>query len=275
MKKQLLAGLSIALMLLAAGCGGDPQPQNTPPADEDETPIVEEPPVADPVPTSDTPEDDDTADDDRDIELDENAPEHITLNSISDTVSVPLYCTLTVDQKDLDFKCGTVNFPSQLYVEETMELHAGGESDSNDDDLMVSEYFQDDQKRYVYAEADGTLPATRPATKHILSAGTIYDSEPYTLEILTEMYEGCTITEITADGVDGFVVRPDTEGNDTVVAEVLLFINVGSYDYGYGTAYFCMDIGYRGGLADRSEVDFDEITAALLELTTVEFQPAQ
>ena len=135
MKKQLLTGLSIALMLLAAGCGGDTQPQNTPSGDEDDTAVV------DPAPTPDTPDDDmtddDEADDSQDIELDENAPEHITLNSISDTVPVPLYCTLTVDQKDLDFKCGTVSFPSQLYVEETMELHAGGDSDSNDDDLTV------------------------------------------------------------------------------------------------------------------------------------------
>ena len=273
MKKQLLTGLSIALMLLAAGCGGDPQPQNTPSGDEDDTAVV------DPAPTPDTPDDDmtddDEADDSQDIELDENAPEHITLNSISDTVPVPLYCTLTVDQKDLDFKCGTVSFPSQLYVEETMELHAGGDSDSNDDDLTVGAYFQDGQKRYIYAEADGTLPATRPATKHVLSAGTIYDSEPYTLESLTEKYEGCTITEITADGVNGFAVRPNTEENSTVVAETIFCINAGSYDYGYGTAYFCMDISYRGGLADCSEADFDEITAALLELTTVEFQPAQ
>lgn len=269
MKKQLLAGLSIAVMLLAAGCGGDADPQNTPPSDGDDTSVV------DPVPTPDTPDDEDPADDDWDIELDENAPEHITMDSISDTVPVPLYCTLTVNQKDLDFKCGTVNFPSQLYVDETMELHAGGKSDSNDGDLTVSEYFKDDQKRYIYAEANGTLPATRPATKHILSVGTIYDNEPYTLESLTERYEGCTITEITVDGATGFAVRPDTETNDTVLAEVLFFINVGSHDYGYGTAYFCMDISYRGGLAACSEVDFDEITSALLELTTVDFQPAQ
>ncbi len=269
MKKLLFVGLSIAIMLMAAGCGGDTQPQSTPPSDKDDTSVVA------PVSTPDTPDDDDMADDDWSTELDENAPEHITLDSISDTVPVPLYCTLTVDQKDLDFKCGEVSFPSQLYVEETMELHAGGKSDSNDDDLMVSEYFQGDQKRYIYAEADGTLPATRPATKHVLSAGTIYDNEPYTLESLTEKYEGCTITEITVDGVNGFAVRPNTEENDTVLAEVLFFINVGSYDYGYGTAYFCMEVNYRGGLAACSEVDFDEITAALLELTTVEFQPAQ
>lgn len=273
MKKQLLVGLTIALMLLTVGCGGDSQTQSTPPSDEDDTSVVA--PAPTPDTTDDDMADDDETEDDQDIELDENAPEHITLNSISDTVPVSLYCTLTVDQKDLDFKCGTVKFPSQLYIEETMELHAGGDSDSNDDDLMVSEYFQDSQKRYIYAEADGTLPATRPATKHILSVGTIYDSEPYTLERLTEKYEGCTVTEIPADGVDGFVVRPDTEGNDTVLAETLLFINAGSYDYDYGTAYFCMDVSYRGGLAACSEVNFDEITAALLELTTVEFQPAQ
>ncbi len=259
MKKTLLAGLSIAIMLMAA----------------EHAPCRRgRPPIVDPVPTPDV-SDDDEPDDDWDIELDENAPEHITLDSISDTIPVPLYCTLTVDQKDLDFKCGEVRFPSQLYIEETMELHAGGDSDSNDDDLTVGAYFQDGQKQYIYAEADGTLPATRPTTKHILSAGTIYDNEPYTLESLTEQYEGCTITEITADGVNGFVVRPDTEANDTVLAEVLFFINAGSYDYGYGTAYFCMDISYRGGLAACSEVDFDEITSALLELTTVDFQPAQ
>ena len=274
MKKQILAGLTIALMLLTVGCGGDKQPQNTIPSDENDTSVV------DPAPTPETPDDDDVTDDDdadnsQDIELDENAPEHINLNSISDTVPVLLYCTLTVDQKDLDFKCGEVKFPSQLYIEETMELHAGGDSASNDDDLTVSEYFQDGQKRYIYAEADGTLPATRPATKHILSVGTIYDSEPYTLESLTEKYEGCTVTEITVDGATGFAIRPNTVENSTVVAETIFCINVGSYDYGYGTAYFCMDISYRGGLADCSEVDFDEITEALLELTTVEFQPAQ
>lgn len=269
MKKKLFAGVTIALTLLTAGCGGDTQPQNTTPSGGDDPSLVV------PVPTPDVPDDDNTADDAPDIELDENAPEHITLDSISDTVPVPLYKTLTVDQKDLDFKCGTVNFPSQLYVEETMELHAGGESDFNDDDLTVGEYFQDGQKRYIYAEADGALPATRPATDHMLSVGAIYDNEPYTLEDLTEKYEGCVITEITVDGAAGFAVRPDTEQNDTVLAEVLLCINAGSYDYGYGTAYFCMEVDYRGGLADRSEVDFDEITSALLELTTVEFQPAQ
>ena len=269
MKKQLLVGLSIAIMLMAAGCGGDAQPQNTPPSDEDDTSVV------DPVPIPDTTDDDDPADDAWDVELDENAPEHITLDSISDTIPVPLYCTLTVDQKDLDFKCGEVRFPSQLYVEETMELHAGGDSDSNDDDLMVSAYFQDDQKRYIYAEADGALPATRPATKHVLSAGTIYDNEPYTLESLTGKYEGCTVTEITVDGVTGFAIRPSTEENSAVVAETIFCINAGSYDYGYGTAYFCMEVNYRGGLADCSEVDFDEITTALLELITVEFQPVE
>lgn len=273
MKKQLLVGLSIAIMLMAAGCGSDTQPQNTPPSGEDDVSFV------DPVPAPDTPDDGmadgDEADDDWNIDLDENAPEHITLDSISDTVPVPLYCTLTVDQKDLDFKCGEVRFPSQLYVEETMELHPGGKSDSNDDDLMVGEYFQDDQKRYIYAEADGTLPATRPATKHILSAGTIYDNEPYTVESLAGKYEGCTVTEITVDGAAGFAVRPDTEKNDSGFASVLFCINAGSYDYGYGTAYLCMEVNYQGGLADYSEVDFDEITAALLELTTVEFQPAQ
>ena len=90
------------------------------------------------TPTPDTP-DDDMADDNWIIELDESAPEHITLDSISDTVPVPLYCALTVNQKDLDFKCGTVRFPSQLYDEETMELYAGDKSDSNDNDLMLGE----------------------------------------------------------------------------------------------------------------------------------------
>lgn len=103
--------------------------------------------------------DDDETEDNQDIELDENTPEHITLNSISDTVPVLLYYTLNVDQKDLDFKCGTVKFPSKLYIEETMELHAGGTSDSNDDDLMVSECFQDSQKRYIYAETAGHTPS--------------------------------------------------------------------------------------------------------------------
>ena len=106
-----------------------------------------------------------------------------------------------------------------------------------------------------------------------MSASIIYDSKPYTVESLTEKCEDCTVTEITVDGATGFVVRPDTEKNDTVLAEVLFCINVGSYDYGYGTAYFCMEVNYRGGLAACSEVDFDEITSALLELTTVDFRP--
>ena len=262
MKKKLLVGFSIAIMLTTAGCSSS-GPQNTPPSNEDDASVV------DPTPAPDTP------DDDWDAELDENAPEHITRDSISDAVPVPLYCTLTADQKDLDFKCGEVKFPSQLYVEETIELHAGGQSDSNDGDLTAGAYFQNGQKRYIYAEANGTLPATRSATKHVLSAGTIYDNEPYTLESLSEKYEGCTITEITVDGVTGFAIRPNTEENSTVLAETIFCINAGSYDYGYGTAYFCMDISYRGGLADCSEVDFDEITSALLELTTVDFQPAQ
>lgn len=281
MKKILLVGLSIAIMLMAAGCGGNTQPQTPPSSNENDTAVVAPAPTPD-IPDEDAADDaadgdtiDDEADDDWNIELDENAPEHITLDSISDTVPVPMYCTLTVDQKDLDFKCGTVSFPAQLHVEETMELHAGGDSDANDGDLMAGEYFQDDQKRYIYAEADGALPATRPATKHILSVGTIYDSEPYTLESLTEKYEGCTVTEITVDGATGFAVRPSTEEKDTVLAEVLLFLNAGSYDYGYGTAYFCMDVSYRGGLAECSAVDFDEITAALLELVTVEFKPVE
>lgn len=267
MKKQLLVGLSIAVMLMAAGCGGDTQPQNTPSGDD--TPVI------DPVPTPDAPDDGNMGDNDQDIELDENAPEHITLDSISDTVQVPLYRTITVDQKDHDFKCGAVNFPSRLYVDETMELHAGGETDYNDDDLTVGEYFHDAQKRYIYASAEGPLPATRPATEHVLSAGVIYDNDPYTLESLTEEYEGCVVTELTVDGAEGFAVLPDTEKNDTGFAEVMLCINVGTYDYGYGTAYLCMEVNYQGGLADYSEIDFDEITAALLELTTVDFQPAQ
>ena len=130
MKKNLLLALSIAILLLTVGCGEDDQPQNTPPNNEDDIAVVT-PAV--------TPEDDDAEEDDWELELDEDAPEHITMDSISDTVAVPLYCTLTIDGKDTDFKCGEVNFPAQLYVDETLELHAKGQTDLNEDDLMVKD----------------------------------------------------------------------------------------------------------------------------------------
>ena len=75
MKKKLLVGFSIAIMLTTAGCSSS-GPQNTPPSNEDDASVV------DPTPAPDTP------DDDWDAELDENAPEHITRDSISDAVPV-------------------------------------------------------------------------------------------------------------------------------------------------------------------------------------------
>lgn len=266
MKKNLLLALSIAILLLTAGCGEDDQPQNTPPNNKDDIAVVT-PAV--------TPEDDDAEEGDQEPELDEDAPEYITRDSISDTVPVPLYCTLTVDGKDTDFECGKINFPAQLYVEETLELHAKGQTDLNEDDLMVKDYFQDGEKRYVFVEADGTLPATRPATTHVLSVEVIFDTEPYTLESLTEDNEGWTVTELTVDGVAAYVLRPDTEQYDSGFASTLFRINAGASDHAYGTAYCCMDIDYQGGLLDYAEADFDEITSALLELITVDFKPAE
>lgn len=262
--KKLLMGLCIVALLLTAGCSGDTQPQSTPSGDENNTSIVTDP---------DTPDNDDATDDDWDVELDENAPEHITLDSIRDVTAVPMYYTFTVDQKDTDYIIGEVNFPSQLYVEETMELHSKGKVDTNEDDLMVKDYFQDDQKQYVYVEAKGTLPATRPATTHALSVELGFMKEPYTLEGLTEANEGWTVTETTVDGVAAFVVRPDTEENEVGLASTSIYVNAGADDYAYGTVYFTMEIHYQGGLADYSEVDFNEISSALLELITVNFRP--
>ncbi len=76
------------------------------------------------------------------------------------------------------------------------------------------------------------------------------------------------------DGAAGFVIRPGTEKYDSGFASVLICINAGAYDHAYGTTYFCMDLSYQGGVAEYSEIDFDEITTALLELITVDFKPA-
>ncbi len=170
MKKWFLIGLSVTVMLMSAGCGSA-EPQSAVSKDDDGASIVNS------IASSDVSAEDDPTD----LELDENAPEHITMDSISDATAVPLYQSAIIDKKNIDFKCGEVRFPSQLYVEKTLELHSEGKTDFNEDDLMVKEYFQDNQKQYLFAEADGTLPATRPATKHVLSADVTSNNEPYTL----------------------------------------------------------------------------------------------
>ena len=264
MKKGFLVGLSIAVMLLAVGCAGGKK-EHTPPAEEDHTSVM------DSVTTPEDPVDDDTQDDDSDVVLDENAPEHITMDSISDTVTIPMYNYFTIDKKNVDFKYGEIKFPSQLYVDEALGIRESS-TDLNDDDLSVKDFFKDSKKQYVYVKADGTLPATRPATEHVLTAATTSKDAAYTLEELSKANEGWTVKEITVDGADGFVLCPDTEKHDSGFASVLIYINVGAYEHAYGTDYCCMDITYQGGLADYSEVDFDEITAALLELIQVDFK---
>ena len=182
-----------------------------------------------------------------------------------------MYISVRVDGEDILFKVGEVKIPSQLYVKEAMEVNNGAETDRNEEDLTVQEYFKDGQKKYVFVEAKGTIPGTWPSTTHEMVVSLSQTNEPYTKEELEADYEGWTVTEISEDGVSGFLVRPDTEASETGFASELFFLNAGSYELEYTTIYLGMEVSYQGGLTDYAEVNFDELTAVLQELVTVDF----
>lgn len=269
MKKMLLIGLVLAVMLMAVGCGGGEAPETTVPSMENETVTTEPAPM-----TQETEEPEEPEETDAPEVQEEDLPEHITMDSIADTVAVSMWDSISVDGEDLDFKYGELRFPTQLYVDEALQLHAKGKTDHNDQDLQAKEYFQDSAKQYMFAAADGTLPGTYPTTTHKLSAQVGNMSEPYTLDAMVEDYEGWTAKEVTVDGVSAIVLLPDVEKYDSGSASVMVCINVGTYETPYDVRYCGLEISYQGGLTDYAQVDFEEMTNAVLELIHVDFQQA-
>lgn len=262
MKKLILVGLSLALMLMAVGCGGGDAPETTVPSGNDETVVSEPVPVTQmPNPTQTTQQDD-------------VLPEHITMDSIADTVAVSMWDSVSVDGEDMDLAYGEIRFPVGLCVEETYQIHSEGNSDHNERNLPAKDYFQNSDGKYMFASAQGTLPGTDPATTHKLSVQACNMSEPFTLDAMALDYEGWTAKEVTVDGVSAFVLLPDVEKYDSGSASVKVCINVGTYETPYNVRYCGLEVSYNGGVTDYAQVDFDEMTNAVLELIHVDFQQA-
>ena len=99
-------------------------------------------------------------------------------------------------------------------------------------------------------------------------------SEPFTLDAMALDYEGWTAKEVTVDGVSAFVLLPDVEKYDSGSASVKVCINVGTYETPEGVRYCGLEVSYNGGVTDYAQVDFDEMTNAVLELIHVDFQQA-
>lgn len=260
MKKLILVGLALVLMLMAAGCGDGEAPETTAPGAEHEAAVTE--------PVSATQEQEQTQPD----EPEQGLPEYITMDSIADTVAVSMYDSIRVDGQDLDFRYAELRFPAGLCVEETYQLHGDAQTDLNGEELTAKDYFRDSAKAYMFASAEGTLPGTLPTTNHKLSAQVCNMSEPFTLEAMGQDYTGWTAEEITVDGVTAFVLCPDTAKYDSGYAAVRLCINVGTYETPYGVRYCGLEVSYQGGMTDYAQVDFEEMTNAVLELIHVDFR---
>ena len=260
MKKLILVGLLLALMLMAVGCGGGDAPETTAPSGNDETVVSEPVPVTQmPNPTQTT-------------QQDEVLPEHITMDSVADTVAVSMWDSISVDGEDMDLAYGEIRFPAGLCVEETYQIHSEGNSDHNEGNLTAKDYFQNSDGKYMFASAQGALPGTDPATTHKLSVQACNMSAPFTMDAMALDYEGWTAKEVTVDGVSAFVLLPDVEKYDSGSASVKACINVGTYETPEGVRYCGLEISYQGGLTDYAQVDFEEMTNAVLELIHVDFQ---
>lgn len=256
MKLGIPLYLTLGAALCLAGCGANPGEASEP---QDESAAVE-------------PAEDHARDEEPEPEDDENAPEYLVPACLDDATPVTFYASHTVDSTDSLYECVTLKLPSSLEMDEVSTIESGTDSDFIDDDTAVKEYFSKSDDHAVFLIADGAIKGTRAATDHQLTASCTVKTEPVTREGLQTDFPKATITDVTIGGVDGFIVMPDPAANDTGFVDASVFLNVGSLDDGYSMKHFTATIAYSGGMMNYTDVDFDQIKEAMLNMIEVNFR---